>query len=38
MDLDENKAIAAQYNVQSYPTLIYFIHGEVNKFGGSRNV
>ena len=38
MDLDANKEAQAKFNVNSYPTLIYFINGKSHKFGGSRNL
>lgn len=38
MDLDANKEAQAKFNVNSYPTLIYFINGKPQRFGGSRNL
>lgn len=38
MDLDANKEAQGKFNVNSYPTLIYFKNGKPNKFGGSRTL
>ena len=38
MDLDSNKIFAEKYQVNSYPTLIYFKNGVATKFGGSRTL
>ena len=36
VDVDENREVAAQYNIQSMPTFLFFRHGEVLfSFGGA---
>ena len=38
IDVEANKEVGSTYNVQGYPTLIYFKNGNPIKFGGSRTL